>query len=370
MLKKLKSVLQNLNLNLKLTINNMETMQENLAIRYENLKKVNSNLRIREAAKQLNVSEVELLALRCGNGVTRLKPEFSAILGEIESLGYVMALSRNEEMVHERKGIYLNGDFSNPHASLFVGADIDLRIFLGSWKSAFAVTEMNQEKPRYSLQFFAKNGEAVHKIYMDVKSDLTAYNALVEKYKSENQESSEEVDKTIKDPVIEKPDTEINVAGFQEAWLNLKDTHDFFGMLRKFEVTRTQALRLAPEEFYAQKIDNLGLRRVLNLASNRQVSIMVFVGNQGIIQIHTGEVKNIVEHGPWINVLDPAFNLHANETKITETWIVRKPTEDGIVTSLELFNDNGELICTLFGARKPGIPELESWRKIIEDCNI
>jgi putative heme degradation protein len=31
---------------------------------------------------------------------------------------------------------------------------------------------------------------------------------------------------------------------------------------------------------------------VLEDASEKQVPIMVFVGNRGIIQIHTGEVKN------------------------------------------------------------------------------
>ena len=131
-------------------------------------------------------------------------------------------------------------------------------------------------------------------------------------------------------------------------------------------MTRTQALRFAPDETYAKQIDNKALRRALELAAKEQVSIMVFVGNAGMIQIHTGEVKNIVEHGPWINVLDPMFNLHAKEDGIAQSWIVRKPTEDGIVTSLELFNEKKELICTLFGARKPGIPELESWRKLVE----
>lgn len=56
-------------------------------------------------------------------------------------MGKVMALTRNDECVHERKGVYQNGDFSSPHAQLFVGEDIDLRIFLNHWKSAFAVVE-------------------------------------------------------------------------------------------------------------------------------------------------------------------------------------------------------------------------------------
>lgn len=348
----------------------METITSSLQERYNQLIAEKGNMRIREAANQLSVSEAELVAMRCGNGVTRLRPEFRSILGEIESLGYVMALSRNDEVVHERKGIYQNADFSNPHASLFVGKDIDLRIFLGPWASAFAVKENNNNQDRHSLQFFAKDGEAVHKIYLEANSNFEAYQTLVEKFKSEDQSTEEKVDHTPKAEIVEKPDSEINVAGFQQAWIDLKDTHAFFGMLRQFGVTRTQALRLAPNTHFALEIDNLALRRILNLAAERQISIMVFVGNQGMIQIHTGVVKNIVEHGPWINVLDPIFNLHVNETKIHSSWIVRKPTEDGEVTSLELFNEKGELICTLFGERKPGIPELEAWRQIVLDVQI
>jgi putative hemin transport protein len=89
----------------------------------------------------IGVSEAELLVTSIGEGVTVLNPDFPGILTEAEQLGKVMALTRNDECVHERKGTYLNGDFSSPHAQLFVGEDIDLRIFLNHWKFAFAVVE-------------------------------------------------------------------------------------------------------------------------------------------------------------------------------------------------------------------------------------
>lgn len=330
---------------------------------FNQLKESEPKLRIREYAKRLNASEAELVALGVGTTAVRLRPEFTAIFGEIESLGYVMALSRNDDVVHERKGVYENFSAS-PHASLFVGKDIDLRIFPASWAYVFAVTE-GEDKPRYSLQFFTTDGVATHKIYLEPKSNMDAYHALVEKYKDANQSSELEIGALLPLEVEELPDSEIDVKAFQEGWINMKDTHEFFGLLRRHKLTRTQALRFAPDETYAKQTDNKALRRALEAAAKEQVSIMVFVGNAGMIQIHTGEVKNIVEHGPWINVLDPMFNLHAKEDAISQSWIVRKPTEDGIVTSLELFNEKKELICTLFGARKPGIPELESWRTLI-----
>jgi putative hemin transport protein len=92
---------------------------------------------------------------------------------------------------------------------------------------------------------------------------------------------------------------------------------------------------------------------------------MVFVGNPGMIQIHTGPVSNLKPMGPWFNVLDEAFNLHLREDHIDSAWVVSKPTEDGIVTSLELFSRDGTLIATLFGKRKPGQPEDLAWRDIV-----
>lgn len=211
---------------------------ETLKSRWDGLKKEQPHLRIRNAAQALGVSEMELLATRMNEGVTRLRPEFKEILSEIASLEKVMALTRNDECVHERKGVYLNGDFSNSHAGLFVGEDIDLRIFLSHWKKAFVVIDQNARGISRSLQFFGKDGEAIHKIYLTPNSNEEAFIALVEKYKSDNQEAFETTE-AYELNLDEKPDDEIDVESFRQAWLDLKDTHDFFALLRKFNVSRT-----------------------------------------------------------------------------------------------------------------------------------
>ncbi|QLL59786.1 hemin-degrading factor [Empedobacter falsenii] len=345
----------------------MNTLTD-LKQQWEDLKANQPKIRIRNAAKELGVSEMELLATQLGDNVTKLKPEFVAILQEIESLGKVMALTRNNECVHERKGIYLNPDFSSPHAQLFVGEDIDMRIFLNHWKTAFAVVEKSEHGERKSLQFFGKDGEAIHKIYLVPQSNVEAFDALVEKYKDEDQETIPATE-IIENNVTEKPDNEIDVEGFQQAWVELKDTHNFFTMLRKFGVTRTQALRLAPTDYHAKQISNEAIVQFLEKSAETQTPIMVFTGNKGNIQIHTGEIKRTMWHENWFNILDPDFNMHLDMSKIASTWIVRKPTEDGIVTAIEVFNDKGEIIVQFFGKRKPGIPELEQWREIVAELN-
>lgn len=339
----------------------MSTLVNDLKAKWDALKAENPHLRIRNAAVELGVSEAELLATNIGEGVTVLKPEFKDILTEAEKLGKVMALTRNDECVHERKGTYLNGDFSSPHAQLFVGEDIDLRIFLNHWKFAFGVVEGDKK----SVQFFGKDGLALHKIYLTKDSNEEAFDVIVEKFKAEDQAQAFEFE-VVAPKAEEKADSEIDVEGFQKSWTELKDTHDFFMMTRKFGVSRTQALRLAPEGF-AKKIDTAKVVNVLEDASEKGLPIMIFVGNRGIIQIHTGEVKKTLWHQQWFNVMDPDFNLHLDVTKITEAWIVKKPTEDGEVTAIEVFNKEGNFIVQFFGKRKPGIPELQEWKDLVAE---
>ncbi len=339
------------------------TPATDLRARWAELLQEQPTLRIRNAAQALGVTELELLVLGVGKSVVRLRPEFAAILGKLESLGPLMALTRNDDVVHERHGIYLNASLDKGPVGLFVGRDIDLRIFWGSWAHAFAVTEDGPKGPRRSLQFFAHDGSAIHKVYLTEKSHADAYDGLVASFTHEVQ--SEKVVVTARKPrTPEMPDTAVDVSGLREAWLGLKDTHDFHMLLGRFRVSRTQALRLAPEGGHAVRVGGKALRQVLSSAAERALPIMVFVGNPGMIQIHTGAVKNVVDARGWFNVLDPEFNLHVREEAITESWIVRKPTVDGMVTALECYDTNGDQIVQVFGARKPGIPELTEWRNL------
>jgi putative hemin transport protein len=121
---------------------------------------------------------------------------------------------------------------------------------------------------------------------------------------------------------------------------------------------------LAEPEF-VRELSKDYLRSMLQLAAQTKTPIMVFVGNPGMIQIHSGPIHTIVEHGSWINVLDPRFNMHIRHDLIGRAWIVRKPTVDGIVTSIEFFDHSGEAIAMFFGERKPGSAELASWRELV-----
>ncbi|MCS7081354.1 MAG: hemin-degrading factor, partial [Chloracidobacterium sp.] len=162
----------------------------------------------------------------------------------------------------------------------------------------------------------------------------------------------------------------VDVAALLQAWGAMTDTHEFFDLLKRFGVSRKQAMQLARGR-YTRQVGNNSVQLLLEAASFEQVPIMVFVGNPGCIQIHTGPVRQIhvaqYQGNTWVNVLDADFNFHLLQDKVRECWVVEKPTRDGVVTSLEVFDDKGRAVAMLFGARKPGQPELASWRVLLQD---
>lgn len=336
-----------------------------LALRYRAYRAEHPKVRIRDAARSLGVSEAELVATGNGDTATRLHADrWGDVIKALPTLGPVMALTRNDDCVHERHGTY--GEVSvNGAMGLVLGEDIDLRLFLNRWRHGFAVREATGHGERRSLQFFDGAGQAVHKVYATEHTDMAAFDKVVGQFTAADQDMPLAIEAPKAAPAG-RADDAIDVAGLRDAWSKLEDTHDFFGMLKKFAVERTQALRLAGKEF-AEPVKPSVARRTLEAAAERQVPIMVFVGNPGCIQIHTGKVSNLKPVGPWFNVLDPLFNLHLREDRIDRAWIVHKPTRDGAVTSIELFDDQNNLIAQLFGKRKPGLPELPEWRSIVDN---
>ena len=332
---------------------------------WQRLRGEQPGLRARDAAARLGVSEAELTASRLGVDAVRLRPEWAALLPALGELGYIMALTRNEHCVHERKGFYREVSLTpNGAMGLVVSADIDLRLFLSGWASAFAVAEVTERGVQRSIQVFDRQGVAVHKVYLTDKSETDAWAPLVERFRAAGQSAELDLQAPTERKAL-RADAEVDAAALRADWAQLQDTHHFHAMLRRHDVARTQALRLAGRE-WAEPLATAGLTGLFEEAAARQVPIMVFVGNPHCIQIHTGPVRNLRWMGDWFNVLDPEFNLHLKTGGVSELWRVRKPSSDGIITSYEAFDADGELVVQLFGARKPGVPERADWRELAE----
>src|SRR5690606_7981840 len=200
-----------------------------------------------------------------------------AIFKELGSLGRVMALTRNDWCVHERHGQYEDIRAGNT-MGIVLGPDIDLRMFFGSWKYTFAVNDNG----RQSLQFFDKSGNAVHKVYLTGESNAEAYQELVERF-TDTEPTWPQVE-----PV--HPAEDATVADMppelRSDWLAMEDTHEFHALLKKHNVSRLTALRGVGADL-AQQVDSNIAERMLQDVAERDIAFMCFVGNKGMIQIHS-----------------------------------------------------------------------------------
>ena len=329
-------------------------------------------LRAKEAAESIGQSEGAAIHAHRGAHeaplqAIALKPDWLALLQSLEACGPLMALTRNETVVHEKTGVYQKVSASGP-IGLALGEDIDLRLFFNQWHAGFAVAEAMKSQPGMappSLQFFDQYGVAVHKIFVREQTDLAGWQRVIAQHSDDQREI---VFQARRETAAAVPQPLVDPVAFHAAWGAMTDTHQFFPLLKQFGLERQQGFRLV-EGGFTHRVEKAAVRELLMEAAFDGTPIMVFVGSPGCIQIHTGAVKRIepmeIQGKAWLNVLDPGFNLHLREDLIQDVWVVEKPTSDGVVTSVEAFDARCELMAMFFGARKPGQSELAAWRHIV-----
>lgn len=323
-----------------------------------------TKLPIRDAARRLGVAEAQLLATGIGEFVVRLSGDLRGLMLRMGELGPVQAVTRNAAAVHEKEGVYQNISHGD-QIGLVQGDAIDLRLFYDQWAFGYAVEEQTGQATRRSFQFFNACGDAVHKIFLEPASDVLAFEALRDAWAAPIQIPGETV---LPHPAGRKtgqPDEAIDLAALVADWRAMRDASQFFVLLKRHQLSRTQAYRLIGGEF-AVPLFTRTPALLLQTAAAIGQPLMVYVGNPGCVQIHSGTVKTVQRNGDWLSVLDSGFNLHLREDQVAQAWLVKKPSAHGIVTSVELFDAAGDFIAYFFGKRLPGLPETTGWRVLAE----
>ncbi|MFS2223665.1 hemin-degrading factor [Pantoea sp. B65] len=324
---------------------------------YQALKAANPKKYARDLAAEMAISEAQLAHARVGHDAQQLRNQMPEILQALEAVGETKSITRNQYAVHEHLGHYTNLNIG-AHAGLVLNPRaLDLRLFVNQWHSAFALKEQSPRGERHSLQFFDAHGDAVLKVYATEQSDYAAWDALLARF-VQPQATELSVAPLAADTSNNAPDA----ARIEQEWRAMTDVHQFFHLLKGHNISRQQAFRAVPDDL-ACRVGNHSLRQLLELAKNDGNEIMIFVGNRGCVQIFTGAIEQLRPMDNWLNIFNPQFTLHLVEDAIAESWITRKPTADGLVTSLELFAADGTQIAQLYGQRSEGQPEQSQWRQ-------
>jgi putative hemin transport protein len=324
---------------------------------YLQAKEANPGKYARDLAEIMGISEAELTFLRVAHDADRMDVDARTLLTALENVGVTKSITRNDYAVHEQMGRYENQHL-NGHAGLILNPrELDLRLFLQHWLHIFCMTESHPKGDRHSIQFFDAQGTAVHKVYTTDETDMDAWHALIAQYRSAENPALKLIP-TVKAEVK----TEAASGDIDTEWRAMTDVHQFFQLLKRHNLSRQQAFKAVGDDL-AYRVDNGSLTNILEAARDQQNEIMIFIGNAGCVQIFTGQINSVRPHGEWINIFNSRFTMHLIESAIAESWVTRKPTKDGFVTSLELFAADGTQIAQLYGQRTEGQPEQNPWRE-------
>lgn len=297
----------------------------------------------------------QLQALRASGAAVPLRhadrPDgVTAILADLASLGPVRAVTANDACRHT-----LTGHFSAPQVSGSIGqvvGEIDLRLYLRDWRHAYAVDGT-------ALHFLDAAGTPLLAVHATTPGALAALAA-----RFADTAAPAPTFLPPPPPEAERPDAEVDVDGLRTAWRGLQYTHLFQAIPRRFGIGRAQAMRLAGPDL-ARPVPAAAMQAVLDTAAASALPIMVFVGNPGCVQIQSGPIAHVAADGPWLRILDLRFRLDLNRDRVASAWVVRKPSVNGDIHSLELFSADGTFACQLFGHRAAGGTERPDWRALL-----
>ena len=276
----------------------------------------NSKLRIRDVSSRLNVSEAELLSLSKNKDIFYLKIDdfdnfFKSILTENDK---VMFLIRSDFVVHEK--IISCQDYIFKNDSVFSLKDNSTLIKFNSNSIKYCFYELKKHKSRTlrSFQFFDKHGNSMIKIYL--KGDS-------------------------------------------------KDQFDFIANEYKveynYELQKNFESRKFDSEYKAIDKDEIivdtTLRKILNKIAEDKIPVNICAFGLDCTQCHSDTIKNVIDYGPWLNVMDKNFNIHVLEKNITvsnygkrdsNNFVDFKDSNDNLVLSISAYKQYNDIFNVVF----------------------
>jgi putative hemin transport protein len=329
--------------------------------RYQIVQAMEPEIRLAEAAFLLGVRQAQLVAAM--PGAQRLKNEVNGLLTLLAGFEHIRAVSGNQAATVQQNGRYSDFSLTEKVGLMLNPGGLDLRILARQWRSAFAVrTTMADGLQSHSVWFFDQHGDAIHQVSLLDQARADEWEQQLAAFASDQEPL--DLEPVATETVAAAPDAAFDPQQFARDWLALNDVHQFTGLLHRHGLSRRQAFMHAPEG-YADRLQLATPLQLLQQAHERQLPIMAFVGNRGIVQILTGKIPSPGRHDSMLELRRDDFLLQLRTSVIAEIWRIRRPTRDGIVTAVEMLDAQGETLITFFGQRAEGNPELAAWADLV-----
>lgn len=325
--------------------------------KWKQLKSFQPELSPGAVADKLKVSEAALFYSGKGDEIEFLNNDFENLLKELKRFENIKILIKNKSSVSS-----ISGGFSveSNQDSLFLilrNPEMTLKINSENLMYGFAINSADEK----SIRFFDRYGFSVFRIHLNQQTDADEFKTVIKKFSAETDHF--EID-SFETKQIEYPD-ETQLRGFHNDWKNLENPDEFDEILEKYKISHLQALHYAPNDFFASKIRNRMSANILEEAIGSDTKLRFVTENHNSKLSFDCTTERGSWHGEWFIVFGKESQFSLNTTKITESFIVRKPGKTGIISSLQCFDGNNELIFEVYCKRNEDEPEPNEWRAML-----
>lgn len=297
--------------------------------RYEQLRSESPTLSAAGIAARIGVTEAELVAARVGCCVTRLRPEWRAILTRLGTLGPVK-ISTKSSLAKLAVVTRYPQTQSSERFLTFSSETADIRFSLGNVGSGFLLATPNPRtgKRERALEFFTREGHLAHRIELMPRSNVDAFEEIVEHFVARDNRMDTEavVPMNLRNPARPALDRQ----AFLDGWAGLKGPADFYELLRRHHLSRVEAIEAVAGVFSKQMELPCFQAYLRGLREGARPST-VMVSNHACAHAFRGMFDDQITFEP--------------DQKIV-VWRVDRPSARGTLRSIEVFDGNGREAAT------------------------
>ncbi|WP_293915946.1 MULTISPECIES: heme ABC transporter ATP-binding protein [unclassified Sphingobacterium] len=296
-------------------------MEEDLRERYLQLQDLQPNASLPMLAKQLEISEMDLLFIVYPNQVAILNKDNTGLLKGLAGLGIINSSVGNEIVQMDIRCLLEDPELEEGYF-IFRDSAYEIQIELSKCKTVLAVAHQWEK----SLRFYDENGHLVFMVTLgDNLDNQQAYVDLLSSYKATEQ----------KLPVIEKSCERLSVK---------QETVSYDRITKK---------------------DFAFFKRILARCAAEQLPVSFFIRNNVCRQHYKGCIQNLVDQGCRYMILDKKLVLTIDNIQSSHIWL-SKVANDTELISIDVC-DNHQNIMISVQVDKSVIPvdNSQEWSSIL-----
>ncbi len=321
------------------------------------------NLGLKGWSQLLNSSEGELQASRLGHEEVRPLTDLFSLLYQLAGLGEVEIRSFNRSGWASYKGHFAPPDLCLDCPGYlgleFRSGSLRLQMNMESWYWGCAVTDYPEGKEtQKSLQFFDQAGERFLKLQATSETSAVGWSRLLQRFAPTPIASKPLFDVTQPSCGLTCPK---DMTSFTQEWRLMASPNQVHRLLKRHQASYLGSLQRLDKKF-AREVSLDALEQLLKQvqalpsAPNKPCLEMRFFAS-GCLQEVVGELQAPRLHLKQMCLAYAEGCMHLDPQCLEEAWVVRKPQGEGWVTSLEIFDDQGELIVQLQEHKLTQLPE-------------